>query len=112
MSEAHFTHVNLAHADLRRARMRRISLHDVNFILTQLDDADLSEAMIWTVAFGDTDLSTVKGLQNIQPFELFLDVGTLLRSQGKIPEHLLSGANVPASLIPLLPSLSKNSAPQ
>jgi hypothetical protein len=92
--------------------MRRISLSDVYFILTQLDEADLSEAQLWTVVFGATDLSTVKGLESTRPFKLFMDVATLSRSQGKIPEHLLSCAGVPASLMPLLLSLPDNSATQ
>ena len=67
---------------------------------------DLSEAHLWEVIFGITDLSHVKGLETTTTWELVIDLQTLSRFEGRFPEPFLRGANIPDSLKHLLPALS------
>jgi hypothetical protein len=68
---------------------------------------DLSEAHLWEVIFGNTDLSHVKGLETTTTWELVIDLQTLSRFEGRFPEPFLRGANIPDSLKHLLPALSR-----
>ena len=85
-----FRNANLQSSDLTRAVL----------VDTALDGADLTNATVGWGAFGNIDLSSVKGLCEIQhqgPSSIGID--TLLRSKGAIPENFLRGAGVPDALI-------------
>jgi hypothetical protein len=89
-----------------RPDLRRADLHRAHLTGAHLDRADLSGVHIgWTV-FGDVDLRTVRGLDNLDhngPSTIGID--TLYRSQGNIPEVFLRVAGIPEDFIPYVKSL-------
>ena len=120
LSEADLHRADLSLADLSRANLIGADLSGANLIgaslsLADLSLADLSEAHLsgailrraklhqaqigWTL-FGDTNLSSVQGLDTVQhigPSTIGIDI--IYRSKGKIPEAFLRGAGVPENFI-------------
>lgn len=65
-----------------------------------LSGAVLANATSGYTSFGDNDLGQVKGLETVIHFgPSKIDVGTIYKSQGKIPEVFLRGCGVPESFI-------------
>ncbi len=57
--------------------------------------------------FGDNDLSTVKGLNTVMHVgPSIVDIGTIYRSRGRIPEAFLRGAGVPEDFVVYMQSLA------
>jgi hypothetical protein len=71
-----------------------------------LHGADLTEAQIGRTIFGAVDVSTVPGLETVRHSgPSTIDIGTLYRSNGQLPEAFLKGAGVPEDFIPYVKSL-------
>jgi hypothetical protein len=123
---ATLSNANLRGASLRDANCRGTVLRDANLFAASLCKANLSQANLvhsdlsradltyadfsgaWTSStiFGNVDLSVVKGLEKVHHLgPSFVDISTLYRSGGKIPESFLRGCGVPESLIEYLPAL-------
>ena len=102
---------DLRGADLRRAHLggadlRRAKLGDTNFSNTGLNHADLTDALLFSTRFADTDLSLTKGLESVVhdgPSSIGID--TLYDSGGSIPEVFLRGCGVPDTFIAFARSL-------
>jgi uncharacterized protein YjbI with pentapeptide repeats len=106
LSGANLLGAELCHANLSFAKLNNADLCFSDFYGAKLDGADFSGAICHKVIFGDTDLSGVKGLENvIHRGPSSIDINTLFNSKGKIPEIFLRGAGVPEILIKALPSL-------
>jgi hypothetical protein len=123
---AHLGGTTLAQADLGGAHLREADLTRVNLSLANLSEADLTGADLtgadlrqadltgtnltraligWTV-FGGVDLRTVRGLDTLRHFGAStIDISTLYRSQGNIPEVFLRGVGVPEDFITYIKSL-------
>lgn len=108
--------VNLSYADLRMAQfietnltmanLSHADLTSTNFNMAVLDNTDFSRAICQFTNFGYMDLSLVKNLEVVEHLApSIIDVNTLYRSKGKIPEIFLRGCGVPETLITFLPSL-------
>jgi hypothetical protein len=114
------TKVNLSGADLRRIKLRAANLREADLRATDLSEADLSKAdfrtadlngailrasdftnaICWATLFANLDLAEVKGLDTVQHYgPSTLDIDTLYKSKGKIPEVFLRGCGVPENLI-------------
>jgi hypothetical protein len=96
----------LSRVDLRGAVLRGADLSEAVLIGARLSGADLDSALCGGTAFGDVDLSEVKGLESIRhggPSTVGVD--TLVRSRGRIPEAFLRGCGVPEAWIEYLPAL-------
>jgi uncharacterized protein YjbI with pentapeptide repeats len=108
LSKADLGDVSLAGARLGRAKLRETILHRAVLTGTDLTGADLTDADLGkgdpsfkggaTLAgtiFGDVDLSTVKGLAEVDHrAPSILGTGTLAKSKGRIPEVFLKGCGL------------------
>ncbi len=106
LSGARLSGANLREADLREADLRRADLSEARLRGAYLGEADLSEAIVDGTMFGNVDLSAVKGLETVHhggPSSI--DVDTLYKSKGKIPEVFLRGCGVPDTMIAYIGSL-------
>jgi hypothetical protein len=66
----------------------------------RLHGTDFTQAQMSLCVFQNTDLSHAKGLATVRhSLPSSIDVGTLYKSKGKIPEVFLRGAGLPDSLI-------------
>jgi hypothetical protein len=96
----------LRQADLREADLRGADLTGAVLYEADLTGADLSDAACGLTTFGDVDLSTVKGLDQVKHYvPSTVGVDTLVRSRGRIPAAFLRGCGVPETLIAYLPSI-------
>lgn len=103
LKKANLIRANLINADLSGANLIEANLHEAN--LTQ---ANLSQTRIGGTIFGVNDLSLSKGLDaviHIGPS--IINIDTIYRSDGKIPEVFLRGTGVPEDFITYMHSLSK-----
>ena len=101
LSHASFLHTFLAEADLWRAE-----LIVTDFTWAILHKANLQEASAWHTIFGDVDLSDVKGLETLHHWRpSVIDIRTLARSSGRIPETFLRDAGIDPDILPALLAL-------
>jgi uncharacterized protein YjbI with pentapeptide repeats len=106
LSTAHLSSANLSGATLRDASLIWANVSRANFTGADLNGADLSSAICGFTTFNDVDLSTVKGLETLDhQAASYIDIQTLFRSQGKIPDVFLRGCGVPDMLITYLASM-------
>ena len=102
---------NFINADLRDTDLTNTRLDGADFLYANLAMSDLSKASFKNVRMGSTnfgynDLSDTKNLDRaVHTQPSFLDIDTIYRSEGKIPEVFLRGCGVPEVLIQYLPSL-------
>lgn len=104
--EATLVWANLKGAVLIGANLRLANLGKANFQDALLQETDFAGSILGMSGFGNTDLSTVKGLELVKhhgPSTIGID--TLFRSDQKIPESFLRGAGVPEDFITFIPSL-------
>lgn len=105
-SGASFAHTDLLGADLSQANLRETLLYYTFFLNAKLVDVDFSGSIMCGVAFGDNDLSVVKGLETVRhSAPSAVDTGTIYRSKGNIPEIFLRGCGVPEDFITYMRSL-------
>jgi TIR domain/Pentapeptide repeats (8 copies) len=92
----------LSEADLRSCELIRSNLTDAN-----LSNALLSEAQMGGTILANVDLSSVKGLEEVEHWgPSTIGIDTLFKSRCMISESFLLRAGVPDSLIRLMPSLT------
>jgi len=95
---------NLRDADLTRADLTRATFFDTNLKGTNLGYAELA----YTV-FQSCDLGAVIGLDSVEhEGPSVIDIDTIFRSKGNIPEGFLRGAGVPDEFIQYMRSLTAN----
>jgi hypothetical protein len=89
-----------------RPNLSGVGLTMVDRTRVDLSGTDFSGAHShWTV-FGNVDLSTVRGLDTLEPFGPSpIGIETLYRSHGNLPEVFLWGAGVPEDCITSIRSL-------
>jgi hypothetical protein len=103
---------DLSDADLSDATLAGVDLRDVNLRYVDLSGANLNKAHVGHTSFGSVDLSVVKNLETVRHVEpSIIDIDTIIRSQGKIPEIFLRNAGVPDSIIEAIPSLVGSLSP-
>lgn len=124
LSKANLSRANLHMADLRRATLSqanlseavlvRADLREVNLTKVDLSEARLDEAN-WAgvrcdrTILGNVDLSQVKGLDTVaHEGPSYVDINTIYRSGGNIPEVFLRGAGVPDNFITFMKSLTNS----
>jgi hypothetical protein len=97
---------NLHRANLSRAHFYQADLRQTNLSECTLDQANFGEAFLDGTNFANVDLSTVRGLATTRHTgRSYVDIHTLYRSQGKIPEIFLKGIGVPEHFIAYTNSL-------
>jgi uncharacterized protein YjbI with pentapeptide repeats len=97
---------NLTGADLTGADLTGANLVEANLSRVVLAGADFSKTKIHLTTFADVDLSTVKGLDTAMHLgPSTVDVATIYKSAGDIPNVFLLGVGLPDSMICSLKSL-------
>lgn len=97
-----FYYVNLSGVTFNRAHLSR-----THFVKADLTNADWSALSLGDVTFGDVDLGKVKGLDAVQHHgPSYIDIQTIYRSGGNIPDVFLRGAGVPDNFIAYMKSLT------
>ena len=110
LNGANLSGVNLNGSDLSSADLTDADLSDAGLFstilnLTRMDATDLTKCKFGFTMFGQTDLSTVKGLESIMHLAgSTIDSQTLVAS-GTLPDVFLKGCGVPETMIEYLPSL-------
>jgi hypothetical protein len=112
LTAADLTMVDLTGANLRGATLTECDLTASYLMGTNFTQAICRHTVFTGVAFGqttfiDVDLSLAKDLENAYHIgPSVIDVNTLYRSEGKMPEAFLRGVGVTENLIEYLPSLT------
>jgi uncharacterized protein YjbI with pentapeptide repeats len=87
-------------ADLRQAHFYQADLRQANLSGSNLDQTNFREALLNGTNLANIDLSSVKGLETVRhEGRSYLDIHTLYRSQGQIPEEFLRGIGAPEHFI-------------
>ncbi len=95
LSEAYISRANLNGADLSGVHIRRAHIHEA-----RLSGVDLNRAFIGLTLFTGVDLSEVTGLDSVRhSAPSSIDIDTIYKSKGKIPEVFLRGCGVPDKMI-------------
>src|SRR6266536_2602915 len=106
LSFADLRSADLNFADLIFAHLSGADLTGSNLNGADLERANLSGAVLWYTSFGDVDLCSIKGLEEVEhKGPSFISTSTLSRSQGDIPEVFLQGAGVSDAFITYARSL-------
>jgi uncharacterized protein YjbI with pentapeptide repeats len=96
----------LAKSNLRNARLDGAHIEGADLTGAELDGARLHGARCGGTNFANLDLSHIEGLDTVvHSGPSSVDINTLFRSKGKIPDVFLRGCGVPESLIEYLPAL-------
>ncbi len=105
----YFRTANLRSSNLEEADLRGADLTGANLSDARLHKTNLYEAQTAGTIFGDSDLTTAKGLDSVShrgPSTIGID--TIYRSQGMILDPFLRGAGVPDEFISYARSLTAN----
>jgi hypothetical protein len=97
---------NLTFARLDRVRLAGADLTRTNFSGASLTGSDFGNATLGGTLFTNVDLSDAAGLEvcrHKQPSAI--DISSLQKSGGRLPESFLRGVGLPPQLIDYLPSL-------
>jgi hypothetical protein len=100
LRKAHLGHAKLVGADLSNANLSEVSLPETDLEQAILVGTDFSRAIVADVKFVNVDLSETKGLDSVRHLgPSYIDVRTIYRSKGQIPEVFLQGIGVPDELV-------------
>ncbi len=107
LRKANLMLAHLMRADLRGADFSGADLRGADFSGADISDADLTYSrMGYTILVG-VNLSRVKGLETVNHISpSSVDIDTIYKSKGEIPEEFLRGAGVPDSFITYMSSLT------
>ena len=107
LRSADLSGASLSWADLRSADLSGSDLSEADLRRANLADSILERARVGYTLFGDIDLSEVKGLESVRHLGAStIGIDTIYRSNGRIPESFLRGADVPDSFIAFVKSLA------
>ena len=107
MEGATLNRANLVGADLKHASLREAKLYRADLTKSDLTATDLTGAEFSGIIVGNVALSAAIALDSIRHRgPSVIDVQTVLRSSGLLPEVLLRGAGVPESFITYAKSLT------
>jgi len=106
LAGVNLTGANLQGSDLSGANFTEANLYVVKLTATSLSGADLTNALLGLTEFVRVDLSEVVGLDSTRHASpSTIDLETIYRSKGRIPEAFLRGAGVPEDFITYMRSL-------
>jgi hypothetical protein len=95
LSGADFMHADITGSDLTRA-----GLINTSFVNAQLRAIEMSHCLTWWTTFGSVDLSETRGLEYVQHLgPSVVDIQTISKSRGRIPQTFLRGAGVPENFL-------------
>jgi uncharacterized protein YjbI with pentapeptide repeats len=109
LNRAELIEASFMHATLHGTNLSGANLEGAVFQYADLAGSDLTSASAKHTVFADLDLSTVKGLDAVEHLgPSSIDIGTVYRSKGNIPQPFLRGAGVPEDFITYMKSLAGN----
>jgi uncharacterized protein YjbI with pentapeptide repeats len=98
--QALLAQTNFSAANLTEADISETDLSEVNLSWANLSGSDFYDAFLWGATFVNNNLATAKNLDTIRhQGPSTVDIDTIYRSQGKIPERFLRGIGVPNDFI-------------
>lgn len=100
------TLVNFYVSNLNDSRLTNTIMNCTYFLASKMDNTLFQGTKLEGAVFADVDLSTVKGLDNVQheqPSSIAID--TIIRSHGKIPIEFLYGCGITEEILLGLPQL-------
>jgi len=104
--QANLRECDLHRADLHQTHFYQADLRQTNLSECNLDNANFGEAFLDGTNFANVDMRTVKGLETARHMgRSYVDIHTLYRSQGQIPEIFLRGIGAPEHFITYTTSL-------
>ena len=107
MKSADLSDADIRMASLVGANLMFAHLEGANFHEAILRDTNLSNSFVAYTIFGDVDFRNTSGLELIQHRSASsVDIHTLYRSEGNIPEVFLRGCGVPDQMIEYARSLT------
>ncbi len=103
LSGAYLKGANLFGADLSSATLNGANLTETEFNLTLLNQTDFTNAQTYKTRFISNDLSVARNLETVKHGgPSLIEVDTLMRSHGQIPDSFLRGCGVAEPLIAIL----------
>ena len=106
LASTHLRGTNLAYTNLINANLRGADLSGANLRGANLRGTDFTVAQVANTLFASVNLSEAQGLDTVHHnVSSTIDIDTIIRSQGNIPENFLRGAGVPESIIENIPAL-------
>jgi hypothetical protein len=100
LENAILNRANLSYADLRGARLVSASILGANLRGCNLRGVNLTSATVGYTILSDVDLTGVDGLTTVNHYApSSIDIDTIIRSKGQIPEIFLRGCGVPEPFI-------------
>jgi uncharacterized protein YjbI with pentapeptide repeats len=106
ISSAKLNGVNFSKAVLVKTDLTDSYLSRANFTETNLAEAEFKNSKLRSTSFINVDLRNTKSLQTIVHYgPSYVDMSTILKSAGKIPESFFRGCDLPEIFIQYLPSL-------
>ena len=104
LSRSLLTSANLRETVLKDTIMTEATLVDTDLTSAKLDNTDFRCCRCSGSIFGDLDLSSARGLETVTHLgPSVIDVHTLFKSRGKIPEVFLRGCGVPEDFVTFEP---------
>jgi hypothetical protein len=106
LSDANLIEAKLSEADLSGANLFKANLFRTNFFRTNLLGTNLENTWFSGTQLSDIDLREVENLKKILHFgPSCIDISTIIRSKGNIPEAFLRSCGIPENFIQYIPSL-------
>jgi hypothetical protein len=106
LRNAMLSSTSLLASNLNGAELMGAKLYNTDFTNATLKGADLHQAVAQMAQFISVDLSEAKGLESmVHQGHSVIDISTVFRSKGKIPETFLRGCGVPDEFITYMKSL-------
>jgi uncharacterized protein YjbI with pentapeptide repeats len=95
LSRANLSGADLSGADVRQADLSGADLERANLSKASLAGAKFSQVRLYSTIFGSNDLSEAADLENAEHYgPSILNIETIYKSQGKIPENFLRGCGL------------------
>lgn len=108
---AHFCEADLSCASFHNSNLSRSTYYGAdltyaNLGFAELNDTNFTKVKIGWTTFGNDDLSAIKGIDTIEHVgPSIIDIDTIYKSKGNIPEVFLRGCGVPDEFITYARSL-------
>jgi uncharacterized protein YjbI with pentapeptide repeats len=107
LSEAYLAKTNMRESNLSGADLSNAAMYYVDLRESILARTDLRRTNVKSLEFISVDLAEVIGLETLQHYgPSMIDIGTIYRSNGKIPDEFLIGAGVPDDMISYIHSIA------
>jgi uncharacterized protein YjbI with pentapeptide repeats len=107
LTGANIRYVDFSYAVLKNVNFSHADVAFVNFLGAMLTNADFFHVEMLGTQMSDVDIREVKNLESVKFFgPCTIDINTIYKSHGNIPEKFLRGCGVPENFITYMRSLT------